>query len=156
MEEDPAEPFRIGLEFGVRYRQAGWGQGLTIQTCMMNLLPLLDAAVLPGITHWNHPRFFAYFPSNTTFASVLADLVAAGLGVQGMSWQTSPAATELEEVAMEWLRQLVGQLQNAASDLSGVSGQVAQAAAQTAGVVNQVTEAAESLANGGRQQPPSS
>ena len=72
------------------------------------LLPLLDAAVLPGITHWNHPRFFAYFPSNTTFASVLADLVAAGLGVQGMSWQTSPAATELEEVAMEWLRQLVG------------------------------------------------
>ncbi len=72
------------------------------------LLPQLDAAILPGVTHWNHPGFFAYFPSNSTLPSVLADLVAAGLGVQGMSWQTSPAATELEEVAMEWLRQLVG------------------------------------------------
>ncbi|HZJ54656.1 MAG TPA: pyridoxal-dependent decarboxylase, partial [Myxococcaceae bacterium] len=60
------------------------------------LLPQLDAAVLPGITHWNHPGFFAYFPSNSALPSVLADLVAAGLGVQGMSWQTSPAATELE------------------------------------------------------------
>jgi len=73
-----------------------------------SLLPRLDATVVPGITHWNHPRFFAYFPSNTLLPSVLADLVAAGLGSQGMSWQTSPAATELEEVAMEWLRQLVG------------------------------------------------
>ena len=72
------------------------------------VLPLLDRAILPGITHWNHPRFFAYFPSNSTLPSVLADLVSAGLGAQGMSWQTSPAATELEEVAMEWLRQLVG------------------------------------------------
>ena len=72
------------------------------------LLPQLDSAILPGITHWNHPRFFAYFPSNSMLPSVLADLVAAGLGAQGMSWQTSPAATELEEVAMEWLRQLVG------------------------------------------------
>ncbi|HUM09972.1 MAG TPA: pyridoxal-dependent decarboxylase [Myxococcaceae bacterium] len=72
------------------------------------LLPQLDAAIVPGITHWNHPRFFAYFPSNSALPSVLADLVAAGLGAQGMSWQTSPAATELEEVAMDWLRQLVG------------------------------------------------
>ena len=72
------------------------------------LLPGLDEAIVPGITHWNHPRFFAYFPSNTLLPSVLADLVCAGIGAQGMSWQTSPAATELEEVAMEWLRQLVG------------------------------------------------
>jgi aromatic-L-amino-acid/L-tryptophan decarboxylase len=72
------------------------------------LLPLLDSVVLPGITHWNHPRFFAYFPSKTHLASVLADLVSSGLGAQGMSWQTSPAATEVEEVMMEWLRQLVG------------------------------------------------
>lgn len=68
----------------------------------------LDELVLPGITHWNHPSFFAYFPSNTSFASVLADLLCAGLGVQGMSWQTSPAATEVEEVVMDWLRQMVG------------------------------------------------
>jgi aromatic-L-amino-acid decarboxylase len=71
-------------------------------------LTRLDRDVLPGITHWNHPSFFAYFPSNTSYASILADLVAAGLGVQGMSWQTSPAATEVEEVVMEWLRQMVG------------------------------------------------
>lgn len=68
----------------------------------------LDRLVLPGITHWNHPRFFAYFPSNTSLASVLADLVCAGLGVQGMSWQTSPAATEIEDVMMDWLRQMLG------------------------------------------------
>ncbi len=68
----------------------------------------LDAKVLPGITHWNHPSFFAYFPSNTSYASILADLVASGLGAQGMSWQTSPAATEVEEVVMDWLRQMLG------------------------------------------------
>lgn len=71
-------------------------------------LPDLERVVLPGITHWNHPRFFAYFPSNTSYASILADLVAAGLGAQGMSWQTSPAATEVEEVVMGWLRQMIG------------------------------------------------
>ncbi len=71
-------------------------------------LAALDASVLPGITHWNHPAFFAYFPSNTSLASVLGDLAAAGLGAQGMSWQTSPAATEIEEVVMDWLRQMLG------------------------------------------------
>jgi aromatic-L-amino-acid/L-tryptophan decarboxylase len=71
-------------------------------------LAALDRDIMPGITHWNHPSFFAYFPSNTSYASILADIVASGLGVQGMSWQTSPAATELEEVVMDWLRQMVG------------------------------------------------
>jgi aromatic-L-amino-acid/L-tryptophan decarboxylase len=68
----------------------------------------LERVVLPGITHWNHPGFFAYFPSNTDYTSVLADIVASGLGPQCMSWQTSPAATEIEDVVMEWLRQMVG------------------------------------------------
>lgn len=68
----------------------------------------LDHIVMPGITHWNHPGFFAYFPSNSNLSSVLADLVCAGLGSQGMSWQTSPAATEVEDVVMEWLRQMLG------------------------------------------------
>ncbi len=71
-------------------------------------LAALDRDVLPGITHWSHPSFFAYFPSNTSYASILADIVASGLGVQGMSWQTSPAATEVEEVVMDWLRQMTG------------------------------------------------
>ena len=68
----------------------------------------LDRIVMPGVTHWNHPGWFAYFPSNTDLTSVLADLVSSGLGVQGMSWQTSPAATEVEDVVMEWLRQMLG------------------------------------------------
>ena len=71
-------------------------------------LRTLESQILPGITHWNHPSFFAYFPSNTSYASILADIVASGLGVQGMSWQTSPAATEVEETVMDWLRQMVG------------------------------------------------
>jgi len=68
----------------------------------------LERIVLPGITHWNHPGWFAYFPSNTDLSSVLADLVAAGLGPQCMSWQTSPAATEVENVVVDWLRQMLG------------------------------------------------
>ena len=68
----------------------------------------LDRDLLPGITHWTHPSFFAYFPSNSSYASILGDLACAGLGAQGMSWQTSPACTELEQVVMEWLRLLVG------------------------------------------------
>jgi aromatic-L-amino-acid decarboxylase len=72
------------------------------------ILGMLERDVMPGITHWNHPGFFAYFPSNTSYASILGDLACAGLGVQGMSWQTSPAATEVEEVVMDWLRQMLG------------------------------------------------
>jgi aromatic-L-amino-acid decarboxylase len=75
---------------------------------MDEALTALDKTVLPGITHWTHPSFFAYFPSNTSYASILADIVASGLGVQGMSWQTSPAATEVEEAVMDWLRQIAG------------------------------------------------
>ena len=75
---------------------------------MAQALAALERDVLPGITHWNHPSFFAYFPSNTSYASILGDLAASGLGAQGMSWQTSPAATEVEEVVMDWLRQMVG------------------------------------------------
>ncbi|MBI1754011.1 MAG: aspartate aminotransferase family protein [Acidobacteria bacterium] len=75
---------------------------------MAQALAALERDVMPGITHWNHPSFFAYFPSNTTYASILGDLAASGIGAQGMSWQTSPAATEVEEVVMDWLRQMVG------------------------------------------------
>ncbi|MCB9563661.1 MAG: aspartate aminotransferase family protein [Kofleriaceae bacterium] len=75
---------------------------------LAGIVDALATVVEPGVTHWNHPRFFAYFPSNTDLSSVLADLVGAGLGVQGMSWETSPAATEVEEVMMDWLRQLLG------------------------------------------------
>jgi len=64
--------------------------------------------VLPGMTHWQHPSFFAYFPANTSAPSVLAEFLTAALGAQCMVWQTSPAATELEEVVMDWLRGMLG------------------------------------------------
>lgn len=64
--------------------------------------------ILPGITHWQHPGWFAYFPSNSSPASILGELLSAGLGTQGMVWETSPSATELEEVVMDWLRQMIG------------------------------------------------
>jgi aromatic-L-amino-acid decarboxylase len=75
---------------------------------LVDIVADLDRIVMPGITHWNHPGFLHYFPSNSDLASVLADVVSSGLGVQGMSWQTSPAATEVEDVVMEWLREMVG------------------------------------------------
>ncbi|SFD83589.1 aromatic-L-amino-acid decarboxylase [Blastococcus tunisiensis] len=68
----------------------------------------LDRVVLPGTTHWQHPGFFGYFPANTSGPSVLGDLVSAGLGVQGMSWVTSPAATEVEQHVMDWFAELLG------------------------------------------------
>jgi aromatic-L-amino-acid decarboxylase len=68
----------------------------------------LEEVILPGLTHWQHPRFFGYFPSNGNLASVLGDYLSTGLGVLGLSWQASPALTELEEVAVDWLRQMVG------------------------------------------------
>jgi aromatic-L-amino-acid decarboxylase len=64
--------------------------------------------IIPGMTHWQHPSWFAYFPANNSPPSVLAELLTAGLGAQCMIWQTSPAAAELEEVVLEWLRQMLG------------------------------------------------
>jgi aromatic-L-amino-acid decarboxylase len=64
--------------------------------------------ILPGMTHWQHPAWFAYFSANNSPPSVLAELLTAGMGSQCMVWATSPAATELEEMVLEWLRQLLG------------------------------------------------
>ena len=64
--------------------------------------------ILPGITHWQSPNFFAYFPANSSPPSILAEMLTATLGVQGMKWETSPSSTELEERMMEWLRDTVG------------------------------------------------
>ncbi|MAG56231.1 MAG: aspartate aminotransferase family protein [Planctomycetes bacterium] len=66
-----------------------------------------ERLVMPGITHWNHPRFFAYFPANNSEPSILAEMMTAALGAQCMSWQTSPAATELEQVTMDWLASML-------------------------------------------------
>ena len=64
--------------------------------------------ILAGVTHWQNPNFFAYFPANTSPPSILAEMLTASLGVQGMKWETSPASTELEERMMEWLGNAMG------------------------------------------------
>ena len=71
---------------------------------------LLDIAkfILPGVTHWQSPNFFAYFPCNASFPAILGDLLSSGLGVQGMLWATSPACTELETHVLDWLVGMLG------------------------------------------------
>jgi aromatic-L-amino-acid/L-tryptophan decarboxylase len=68
----------------------------------------LDGIILPGMTHWQHPRFFAYFPANSSPPSVVAEYLTATMAAQCMLWQTSPAATELETRMLDWLRQMIG------------------------------------------------
>ncbi len=72
------------------------------------LLDDLERVILPGLSHWQHPRFFGYFPANAALASVLGDLLSTGLGQLGLTWQASPALTELEEQMVDWMRQLLG------------------------------------------------
>lgn len=72
------------------------------------ILADFETHIIPGITHWNHPAFFAYFAVTGSGPGILGELLAAALNVNGMLWKTSPAATELEEVTLDWLRQMVG------------------------------------------------
>jgi aromatic-L-amino-acid/L-tryptophan decarboxylase len=73
-----------------------------------NFLKDIDEVIMPGITHWQSPSFFAYFPANSSHPSVLAEMITAVLGAQCMNWETSPAAAELEEKMMIWLREMIG------------------------------------------------
>src|ERR1700691_3004907 len=72
------------------------------------LLKDVEQLILPGITHWQSPNFFAYFPCNASGPGILGDLLSSGLGVQGMLWSTSPACTELETHVMDWLVGMLG------------------------------------------------
>ncbi len=67
----------------------------------------VDKIILPGITHWQHPHFHAYFPANSSFPSIIGEILTAGIGAQCMVWETSPAAAELEERMMEWLKEMM-------------------------------------------------
>jgi aromatic-L-amino-acid decarboxylase len=73
-----------------------------------NIFHDFSEIILPGMTHWQSPSFFAYFPANSSPASILAEMLTATMGAQCMSWITSPAATELEERMMQWLQELIG------------------------------------------------
>nr|WP_277818200.1 DOPA decarboxylase [Pseudomonas putida] len=72
------------------------------------ILDDVNTLVMPGLSHWQHPDFYGYFPSNGTLSSVLGDFLSTGLGVLGLSWQSSPALSELEETTLDWVRQLLG------------------------------------------------
>src|SRR5690242_3108990 len=72
------------------------------------LLADLDSIVVPGVTQVQHPRYFGWFPANSTLSSALGDLASAGIGALGITWQSAPALTEVEEVVVEWLRELTG------------------------------------------------
>jgi aromatic-L-amino-acid decarboxylase len=76
------------------------------------ILADLDHIIIPGLSHWQHPRFFGYFPANATLASALGDFLSTGLGQLGLNWQSSPALTELEEAMTDWLRQMAGLSEN--------------------------------------------
>ena len=78
-----------------------------VGTGLGGMLGDLDRHVLPGLTHWQHPSFFAFFPANTSGPGVLADLVSSGLGVNGMNWSTSPACTEVEMLVLDWFVDLL-------------------------------------------------
>ncbi|MGE5288693.1 MAG: pyridoxal-dependent decarboxylase [Micromonosporaceae bacterium] len=97
------------------------------------LLSDMDRVVLPGLTHWQHPSFFGYFPANASGPAVLGDLLSSGLGVQGMLWATSPACTELEQHVLDWLAELLGLPERFRSD--GPGGGVIQDTASSAVLV---------------------
>ncbi len=94
------------------------------------MLKDVERLILPGVTHWQSPNFFAYFPCNASGPGILGDLLSSGLGVQGMLWSTSPACTELETHVMDWLVGMLGLPQNFLS--SGTGGGVIQDTASSA------------------------
>jgi len=110
----------------------------------------LDRIIMPGLLHWQHPAFFGYFPSNGALASVLGDYLSTGLGVLGLSWQSSPALTELEEVTTDWVRRMLG--------LSDAWSGVIQDTASTSTLVALISARERStnfsLADGGLQSSP--
>ncbi|MGI8476589.1 MAG: pyridoxal phosphate-dependent decarboxylase family protein [Thermomicrobiales bacterium] len=110
----------------------------------------LDRMIVPGLSHWQHPRFFGYFPANAPLESVLGDFLSTGLGQLGLSWQSSPALTELEEVVTDWFRQMTG----LSSAWSGVIGDTASSGTLVALICARERASGFSLAGSGLQAEP--
>ncbi|MDX2343575.1 MAG: aminotransferase class I/II-fold pyridoxal phosphate-dependent enzyme [Acidimicrobiia bacterium] len=102
-----------------------------------NVMHDLNDIIMPGITHWQSPNWFSYFPANSSGPSLLGEMAAAGLGVQGMLWSTSPAATELETVVVDWMADLLGLPESWKT--TGVGGGVIQMSASDSAHVAMVT-----------------
>ena len=111
------------------------------------MLEDLERIVLPGITHWQHPRFFGYFPSGGSLASVLGDMASTGFAAIGLNWQASPALTELEQAMCDWLRDLLG----LPGTFAGVLQDTASAASFVALVCARERSTAYAAARGGLQ-----
>src|ERR1051325_7197018 len=75
---------------------------------MRDILADVDRLIVPALTHWSHPSFFAYFATSTSAPGIFGELLSAAFDVKSMLWRTSPASTELEEVTLDWLRQMMG------------------------------------------------
>jgi aromatic-L-amino-acid/L-tryptophan decarboxylase len=114
------------------------------------ILQDLDRIVVPGVTTWQHPRFFGYFPSNALLSSVLGDYVSTGLGVIGLAWQSSPALTEVEEVVTGWMRQMLG----LSTAWSGVINDTASTSTLVALLCARERASNYSLSRGGLQSEP--
>jgi aromatic-L-amino-acid decarboxylase len=115
------------------------------------ILADLDQVIVPGLSHWQHPSFFGFFPSNGDLASVLGDYLSTGLGVLGLSWQSSPALSELEEVVCDWTRQMVG----LSESWSGVIQDTASTNTLVALICARERTTAYGFARGGLQDEPS-
>jgi len=99
------------------------------------ILEDFESKIIPGITHWNHPAFFGYFATSSSVPGILAEMLVATLDVKAMLWKTSPAATELEEVVTDWLRQMLGLGDGwfgITTDTASISSMLALAAAREA------------------------
>ncbi len=101
------KPVRAQVQPGDIARQLGAAPP-ELPEAMEAIFADFETIIAPGMTHWQHPRFFAYFPANAAPASVVAEYLVSAMAAQCMLWQTSPAATELETRMMEWLRQALG------------------------------------------------
>ncbi len=100
-----------------------------------NVLSDFQKIIIPGITHWNHPRFFAYFSITGSYPGIIGEFLSSALNVNAMLWKSSPSATELEEVVLDWLRQMVGlpeQFEGVINDSASVGSMCAIAAAREA------------------------
>ncbi len=103
------------------------------------ILSDFDQIIIPGITHWNHPRFFAYFSITGSYPGIIGDLLSSALNVNAMLWKTSPSATELEEVVLDWLRQMIGlpaEFEGIINDTASVGSLCAMAAARESAHLN--------------------
>jgi aromatic-L-amino-acid decarboxylase len=99
------------------------------------ILDDFESKVMPGITHWNHPGFFGYFATSSSVPGILAEMLVAAIDVKAMLWKTSPAATELEQVVTDWLRQMLGLSSDwfgITTDTASISSMLALAAAREA------------------------